>query len=179
MPVTIACQTLFHVLGTQEWPQEQTHKKQSPLTPLSTRPLGTQEGAVAGSEAALRKAGARSRPLAAAKRSASARRDPSALSVERWALPGGEEAEPLCTSPRNDTQRQAEARGPGARGDWSFGFSSKYGRLFLIKKCYTGRLEFCYNNLDKWEIVYSIKKCYTGRLESSYDHVDKWLGRPL
>lgn len=41
MPVTIACQTLFHVLGTQEWPQEQTHKKQSPLTPLSTRPLGT------------------------------------------------------------------------------------------------------------------------------------------
>lgn len=82
---------------------------------------------MAGPEAALRKAGARSRRLAAAQQSASARQEPSALSAERWALPGREEAEPLCASPRNGTQRRLKRGGPGRAVTEASGFPQNMG----------------------------------------------------
>lgn len=132
--------------------------KTKPLTPehMATG----HRRAPAGPEAALRKAGARSRRASQQPSRAPARQEPSALSAERWALPGREEGQSPSALPRNGTQRRLKRGGPGRVVTEASVSSKIWETVFLIKKCYTGRLEAGYNNLTNGNCLIQLKRLY-------------------
>lgn len=136
MPITVICQTLFHVLGTGEWPQEQTHKKQSPLlTGLHAPRVPPQERALRGLGSSPQKAGSRNRIVCSSKTALLLDKTPQRCLWRNGPCQRKSKQSPSVPPSGTTHSDSLKHRCTGAHADWSFGFSPRNmgHRFFQLK----------------------------------------------